>query len=338
MSYPYDIPAISMDNVWNSGSYTPEDVVVYIRDNYTPVNKTSMRNSVGYQLSLVQNFVNEHYLGRSNLPVHSGYIDYIYSSGIETDLISLISTNYQNIINSQEVNLSVSAASTKQDALGFYLNRSNNFVHLSITGLYTSEFAGINTTSSFLGASGLYFTHPLGDPTSIVNSDNGELQFNSTVHIDVATPLITLTNNSSRMERIYNQQENIILSTNSPTSIDTGIDHLKDVSLLYFAFHAYGAMPQQYQDNWIPANYSPFPSGFPVMTNSTTLSTFLPHAVPADAYSGEYWQMQYGAHLLQKGVPSKWYIIVSPVSSELLLAYGNTENKVQCRYTLAVFD
>lgn len=74
MSYPYDLPAESMNQVWNSGAYTPEDIVSYIRDTYTPVNKTSMRNSLGYEVSLLQNFVNSHYLGRADTPVLSGFI------------------------------------------------------------------------------------------------------------------------------------------------------------------------------------------------------------------------------------------------------------------------
>lgn len=78
MSYPYSTPSMSMDTIWTSGQYTPENVVTYIRDDQTPINKNSMRNSLGYQLSLVQNFVNSHFLGRSEVPVNSGYLSNIY--------------------------------------------------------------------------------------------------------------------------------------------------------------------------------------------------------------------------------------------------------------------
>jgi hypothetical protein len=85
MAYPFDYPSESMSTVWNSGQYTPEDVVVYIRDNYTPINKTAMRNSLGYQVSLVQNYVNSHYLGRDTLPIDSGFINYAYiGSGLSS--------------------------------------------------------------------------------------------------------------------------------------------------------------------------------------------------------------------------------------------------------------
>lgn len=77
MSYPYDLPSLSMSTTWQSGSYKPTDVVRVIRDNITPVNKNSMTNSVGHEISLIQNYVNKYYLGRSNIPINSGFFNYI---------------------------------------------------------------------------------------------------------------------------------------------------------------------------------------------------------------------------------------------------------------------
>lgn len=94
MSYPYDNPSLSMSTVWQSGNYTPNDVVRVIRDNYTPVNKNSMRNSVGQEISLLQNYVNSKFLGREDIPINTGYISnlinnsgeiYIYNSGLDYD-------------------------------------------------------------------------------------------------------------------------------------------------------------------------------------------------------------------------------------------------------------
>lgn len=90
MSYPYDIPSLSMSTIWNSGSYKPTDVVRSIRDNYTPVNKNSMVNSVGHEISMIQNYINSKYLGRADVPVQTGYVQelisnsgniYVYNSG-----------------------------------------------------------------------------------------------------------------------------------------------------------------------------------------------------------------------------------------------------------------
>ena len=83
MSYPYDVPSLLMSTCWNSGSYKPTDITRTIRDNYTPVNKNSMTNSVGHEISLIQNYVNKYYLGRSDIPINSGYFNYILiNSGV----------------------------------------------------------------------------------------------------------------------------------------------------------------------------------------------------------------------------------------------------------------
>lgn len=79
MSYPYDLPSLSMSTIWNSGSYKPTDVVRTIRDNFTPINKNSMVNSVGQEISLVQNYVNSKYLGREELPIISGFIKELWN-------------------------------------------------------------------------------------------------------------------------------------------------------------------------------------------------------------------------------------------------------------------
>lgn len=82
MSYPSDNPAENMADIWTSGSYTPHNVVRYIRDDYTPINKNSMRNSLGEEVSLIQNFVNEKYLARSTTPIGTGYIHHIETNDI----------------------------------------------------------------------------------------------------------------------------------------------------------------------------------------------------------------------------------------------------------------
>ena len=82
MSYPQGIPAQDMDDIWTSGNFTPSDIVTYIRDRYTPVTRTAMRNSVGYQISLLQNWVNKVYLGRADDPVESGYFNNVTISGL----------------------------------------------------------------------------------------------------------------------------------------------------------------------------------------------------------------------------------------------------------------
>lgn len=69
-----------MSTIWNSGDYTPDNTVLRIIDNVTPVNKNSIRNSIGQEISLIQNYVNSTYLGRSDTPVQSGYIQSLISN------------------------------------------------------------------------------------------------------------------------------------------------------------------------------------------------------------------------------------------------------------------
>jgi hypothetical protein len=80
MAYPFDAPSESQQDYWIEGNYTPENVVAYVKDNYTAVNKNSLRNSVGSEISKIQNFVNSYYLGRTDSPVVSGYITNLYST------------------------------------------------------------------------------------------------------------------------------------------------------------------------------------------------------------------------------------------------------------------
>lgn len=82
MSYPYDAPAAKLSGYWSDGAYTPFDTVSYIRDDVTPINKNAMVNSVGKQLSLLENFVNTTYLARSGNYIQDGYVKVIHTQGL----------------------------------------------------------------------------------------------------------------------------------------------------------------------------------------------------------------------------------------------------------------
>lgn len=77
--YPLNNPSENLDDdIWTSGDYTPFSVCRNIIDNHTPINKNGMVNSLGKEISLVQNFVNNKYLGRSSVPINSGYFKTSY--------------------------------------------------------------------------------------------------------------------------------------------------------------------------------------------------------------------------------------------------------------------
>jgi hypothetical protein len=73
-NYPFSTASLNLnEEIWSSGNYTPFNACAGIVDNYTPINKNAMINSIGYEISSIQNFVNNEFLGRSNLPVNSGF-------------------------------------------------------------------------------------------------------------------------------------------------------------------------------------------------------------------------------------------------------------------------
>ena len=82
--YPHGYPTESGFTLpeLNNSSFSPEMVTANIVDNHSPVNRRTMINSHGYQISLVQNFVNSTYLGRQGYPVNSGFINYLIAIDI----------------------------------------------------------------------------------------------------------------------------------------------------------------------------------------------------------------------------------------------------------------
>lgn len=73
MTYPVGTPSSGVTDVFAGTSFTPSDVVAGIRDNHSAVNQNTMLRTLGYQVSLVQNFVNATYLGREATPVGNAY-------------------------------------------------------------------------------------------------------------------------------------------------------------------------------------------------------------------------------------------------------------------------
>jgi len=90
-NYPAGTPSIdfSKTSITTESSMSPATVCAGIIDNYSAVNEITMRNSVGYEISLLQNFVNATYLGREATPVKSGYLTNTYSDNVYSDYIEL---------------------------------------------------------------------------------------------------------------------------------------------------------------------------------------------------------------------------------------------------------
>ena len=74
MAYPNGQASSGVYDIFHGTNFSPNDVVRGIRDNYSPINRTTMLNSLGYQVGLIQNFVNASYLGRPEVPVQNAYM------------------------------------------------------------------------------------------------------------------------------------------------------------------------------------------------------------------------------------------------------------------------
>lgn len=71
--YPNGTPTSGIGNPYTGTNFTPLEVTRNIRNNYTSIDKESLTHSIGYQVALIQNFVNKRYLGRITDPVQDAY-------------------------------------------------------------------------------------------------------------------------------------------------------------------------------------------------------------------------------------------------------------------------
>lgn len=144
MAYPYDAPATEMSGYWSDGAYTPSQTVVYIRNNVTPINKNAMVNSVGKQLSLIQNFVNNHYLARQNCPIGKAYINKLYTSGT----MYLEDNNYYTTLSPDTL-----AMNTKIGGIGISVSPDNGISLQDSPYLETKmDHSGFYTSYSYMTA------------------------------------------------------------------------------------------------------------------------------------------------------------------------------------------
>lgn len=81
-SYPQGTPSTNISGTYtNTGDFSSDAMVAGIIDNYSPVNKNTLRRTIGKELSQIANFVNTTYLGRSTLPVKDIYCENIHNTG-----------------------------------------------------------------------------------------------------------------------------------------------------------------------------------------------------------------------------------------------------------------
>ena len=157
--YPNGQASSGVYDIFHGTSFSPNDVVRGIKDNYSPINRTTMLNSLGYQVGLIQNFVNSSYLGRPEVPVQNAYISNAWSSG-------------QFTVYSGSLTGNVKWASSKPDYFEAYETDGLNYFNSTCvepSGVaLTSTQTGYHTIE--LNRSGLYFSSynsSLGGPSTL---------------------------------------------------------------------------------------------------------------------------------------------------------------------------
>ena len=87
MSYPYGNPSNDFQSGVYDSDFSPTQTCAGLINAVTPVSNIGIKNSIGHQLSLMQNFVNETYIGRSGVFVEEAWLRRLYSSGIILDAL-----------------------------------------------------------------------------------------------------------------------------------------------------------------------------------------------------------------------------------------------------------
>lgn len=158
--YPNGIASTGVYNIFQGTNFSPNDVVRAIRDNYSPVNRTTMLNSLGYQIGLIQNFVNSSYLGRPDVPVQNGYFASGWASGVFA-AVSGTFGSYNYIYSALYPEYAKSARASFYDI--------SHFIMTPDEISFSKQSAAVGLHLGSLSYSGLYLENINGMKTYIMN-------------------------------------------------------------------------------------------------------------------------------------------------------------------------
>jgi len=210
MTYPQGTPSSGVYDVFTDNSFTPDDVVKAIRDNHSPVNKMTMLISLGHQVSLIQNFINARYLGRSALPIEEGFI----TSGYFDNVLCL-SGSFSSDFAYVNMNKYLVDISEYQGGIGGYTYLYPMKIELGQFGaLMNSGTVWLNTSGiQASGAGELVFANPSNeyDP-----SYNGIVRLYGKEIILQSSGIINLSGNSTTTK--LNFYGDLLISGQSATA------------------------------------------------------------------------------------------------------------------------
>lgn len=161
-SFPNGTPAVNLTGVYTStGDFSSDSMIAGIIDNYSPVNKSTLRRTIGKELSQIANFVNATYLGRSDTPVATGYITNLYTQYVEVSKESVVANSITTVLKIQSQATNVTATDGFGVGVDLYLeglpcgkiaaywdSRSNAHAGLKFSGFHAGSkelFSVVNT-------------------------------------------------------------------------------------------------------------------------------------------------------------------------------------------------
>jgi len=223
LKYPEGTPSTGFDDSINQSTFSPANITAGIRDNYSAVNNATMRNTHGKHISLLENFVNSTYLGRSTVPVLSGFITNLTSTTIDnsdviytkylgsssryvnsiyatTGNITTLNSTTGNIttINSTTGNITTINSTTINNSnyiYSKYIGSTSNFVNTAyITTLNSASNYGTNIYYTNIYASIVdtttLFANTIGSTSDVVNTGYIK-QLYSTIIGSSSNPIIS---------------------------------------------------------------------------------------------------------------------------------------------------
>lgn len=178
-TYPLGTPSSGIYDIFEGTSFTPSDVVKAIRDNQSPVNRTTMLNSLGYQVGLIQNYVNATYLGREEYPVGDSWVTSghfidvaMSSSGLGTadspEYVSSLTKDYVRVVIDGGASSSVCGHFQSDGVLWFSSTIAENNLWLKPASGYYFQYMRMLTPCADTNYTGWLYT-PIGHELAIFN-------------------------------------------------------------------------------------------------------------------------------------------------------------------------
>ncbi len=178
---------------------SPSAISTGIVDNYSAVNNTTLKNSLGTQISLVQNFVNEMYLGRPTAQVANAYMTNVYSTNLSGAAVYGNSGIFDSYVECTQVGVNNwDSTSTYNDYLYIKFNQIPSDPELTIfaegsyrntakISMYADGDVDINPlTNVSLNPSGILYIKP-GNYTKVLGTFEVNANASFTYNASVAT-------------------------------------------------------------------------------------------------------------------------------------------------------